>query len=103
LQIRQDLDEATIAHYVESEAYQAPPTVYEIEDGTRLLAGGFHRVEAAKRAGVTEITVELRPGTRQVAPKIWWLTTEVWPNVTPPLRSSYAERSQTPCLRGWPT
>lgn len=46
---------------------QFPPVVVFHDGQDHWLADGFHRHEAARRAGFTEITAEVRPGTRREA------------------------------------
>jgi ParB-like chromosome segregation protein Spo0J len=47
---------------------EVPPiTVFRIEDGSLLLADGYHRVAAAQRAGRATIRAELRTGTKRDA------------------------------------
>jgi hypothetical protein len=59
-QIRAALDEATVAEYAAlNKAGEALPPVRVFDDNKTLwLSDGFHRVEAALRAGYSEITVE---------------------------------------------
>jgi uncharacterized ParB-like nuclease family protein/transposase len=60
------LDADTVAAYatVFAEGGEFPPVVVfrDERDGTLYLADGFHRVAAARKAGLTEIAAEVRPG-----------------------------------------
>jgi hypothetical protein len=68
-QTRVTLDQATIEDY--AAAYRAGdelPPVVAFNDGEHLwLADGFHRVEGAKLAGLTEIEADVREGTTRDA------------------------------------
>jgi biotin carboxyl carrier protein len=44
-----------------------PILVFESEEGDRWLADGFHRVSAAREAGITRILARVEPGTRRDA------------------------------------
>lgn len=60
--VRDRLDEATVQQY-EQVLDQLPPVlVYQIGQ-QQYLVDGFHRCEAARRQGRTDITVEVRSGT----------------------------------------
>ena len=62
LMIRASLDEDAIARY--SDISTDLPSVTIFNDGEHhWLADGFHRVEAAYHAGLTEIAVDIREGT----------------------------------------
>lgn len=65
-QIRIALDEYTVADYAAAVlAKEKLPPVRVFNDGTDFwLVDGFHRVEAALRAGKKRIYAEVRPGTR---------------------------------------
>lgn len=67
LQTRVALDERTVAEYAEAmrEGSKFPPVkVFEDALGSRMwLADGFHRVEAAMRAGRVDIEAEITTGT----------------------------------------
>lgn len=60
------LDADTVAAYatVFGEGGEFPPVVVfrDERDGALYLADGFHRVAAARQAGLTEIAAEVRPG-----------------------------------------
>lgn len=60
------LDEDKVEQYavILAEQGEMPPIIVFREPGTDVLylADGFHRVEAARRAGLTEIQAEVRPG-----------------------------------------
>ncbi|MEF8709515.1 MAG: ParB/Srx family N-terminal domain-containing protein [Candidatus Accumulibacter propinquus] len=63
------LDEATIDEYADAfRSGEALPAVKVFFDGEKhWLADGFHRVEAAKRAGLAEIDVDEQLGARRQA------------------------------------
>lgn len=64
LQTRVALDERTVAEYADAmrEGATFPPVRVFREDGKLWLADGFHRVEAATRAGITRIDAEVTDG-----------------------------------------
>ena len=66
LQLREALSEDTVAEYAEAMRNGAkfPPVIVFFDQKTReyYLADGFHRVEAAQRAGLTGIEAEQRIG-----------------------------------------
>ena len=68
-QTRAAIDTETVAEY--TDLYTSGvrfPDIIVFHDGTKYwLADGFHRVAAAKRAGVDEINTEVRQGTRRDA------------------------------------
>ncbi|MFN2489885.1 MAG: ParB/RepB/Spo0J family partition protein [Actinomycetota bacterium] len=64
--IRSAQDFDAIARYAETVEHLPPVTVFATPEGL-LLAGGFHRVEAARRADRNEIEAEVREGTREDA------------------------------------
>jgi len=68
-QPREGINEATIERYVEDKRNGAQfPPVKVIFDGTDYwLWDGFHRVEADRRLGRTEVLVEISQGTREDA------------------------------------
>lgn len=74
-QIRAGLDESTVADYVEQYRAQqkggesrSMPDVEVFHDGTdHWLVDGFHRVEAALRAGQKRIAAAIKPGTQSAA------------------------------------
>ncbi len=64
------LDEATVEEYAElmRAGVAFPPVrVFRSQGGTLWLAQGFHRAEAARRAGLTEIAAEVAAGERDDA------------------------------------
>jgi DNA modification methylase len=64
--VRDGLDEATVAHYTDIFDRLPPVVVFSTPEGY-LLASGFHRLEAARRLGRAEIAAEVREGTRAEA------------------------------------
>lgn len=68
IQPRKRMNEGRIKDYVEGmlEGKLPPPDVYKTTEGL-LLGDGWHRIEAAKKAGLTEVQVNLITGTRQDA------------------------------------
>jgi ParB-like chromosome segregation protein Spo0J len=75
-QIRAEPDPSLIAEYAEAmiEGAEFPPVViYQDQDGTKYLADGHHRVDAAALAALkdsrrrAEVLAEIRPGTLQDA------------------------------------
>lgn len=64
-QARAGLDERTVAEYAEAFANGTTfPPVTVFSDGESFwLADGFHRVEAARRAGLADIDADVRAGT----------------------------------------
>src|SRR5688572_12896273 len=70
IQPRELLDEGTLTAYTEAwqRLAQFPPlTVFHDSDDRLLLADGYHRLEAAKRAGIQSIRVEWREGDLNAA------------------------------------
>src|SRR5207248_3874630 len=71
LQPRTALKEALVRKYAAEmkKGVQFDPIVvfHDSESGTYWLSDGFHRVEASKRVGRTEIRAQVRAGTRQEA------------------------------------
>ena len=65
LQTRVALDERTVADYADAmrEGAEFPPVMVFEESGTMWLADGFHRVEAAIRAGQAHIEATVTSGT----------------------------------------
>ena len=63
------LDNDTVTAYVEAmtNGDKFPPITVFSEDGTNWLAGGFHRIAAARFLGLAEIDTEVRQGTKQDA------------------------------------
>jgi hypothetical protein len=58
---RAHLDPERVAYYVAHPEAAAPVTVFE-DDGTLLLADGYHRVAAAQRPGRATVRAEVRKG-----------------------------------------
>jgi hypothetical protein len=99
------LDEATVADYtvsVKANAKLPEPTVY-FDGNDYWPSGGFHRLEARRRAGKKDIVVEVRQGTRADA-----LLAACAENAAHGLRRSNADKRRAieTCLRhpdssGW--
>lgn len=70
-QTRAHIDENTVAEYAEAmvRGDQFPPVVVFENDGKFILADGFHRHRAARRAKLTHILAEVRDGGHQDALK----------------------------------
>lgn len=85
------LSEDTIVEYAEALAQGgALPAVSAMDDGEeQWLYDGFHRLEAAKRAGRTEIEVRITKGTRRDA-----ILASVGVNANHGLRRSNADKRQ---------
>jgi phage N-6-adenine-methyltransferase len=68
-QSRDSLDAATVAEYADAMANGAAfPAVVVFYDGQSYwLADGFHRVAAAKQAGMAQIDADIRQGSRRDA------------------------------------
>lgn len=68
-QPRASIHEATVSEY--AEAYMAgatlPPPVVFFDGSANWLGDGFHRTHAARQAGLVDMEVEIRPGTRRDA------------------------------------
>ena len=64
LQIRCTIDKDVVAEYAEAmkDGAKFPPVIVYREKSKHYLADGFHRVEAAKENGETEIVAEVRDG-----------------------------------------
>jgi ParB-like chromosome segregation protein Spo0J len=88
LQIRDALDEQTVAAYMEDFDLLPAVLVFETPAGL-LLADGFHRLEAAHRLGRAEIAAEVRSGSRTDA-----LDEAIKVNLRHGQRYSRAERSK---------
>ena len=71
-QVRQELNDATISEYAEAleEGARFPPVVIFRAKGADLLADGFHRIEAYRRAGRSEIEADVYQGGREEA--LWF-------------------------------
>jgi len=69
LQTRLALSEADVKEYAEKmdEGIAFDPLVVFADGEDRYLADGFHRLQAMKRRGMTEVEVDLREGTRTEA------------------------------------
>jgi hypothetical protein len=69
LQPRVKLDDSTVARYVEAlqRGDKFPAVTVFYDGGKYWLADGFHRVSAAKQAGIAEIEVEIRDGGKKEA------------------------------------
>lgn len=63
---RGDLDHKTIESYQENLEVLPPVDVFKVDDGY-LLAAGFHRVEAHRRAGAEKIRANVHKGDREAA------------------------------------
>jgi hypothetical protein len=61
VQPRFGLDEDTVQRYIDAEGLP-PPVVFQVGDDL-VLADGWHRVEAARRRGDSDIDCEVRDGT----------------------------------------
>ncbi len=70
-QTRARIDETTVAEYAEAmkRGDKFPPVVVFESDGEFILADGFHRVKAARKARLKSILSEIRIGSRQDALK----------------------------------
>lgn len=68
-QSRAELNEEAIADYAEaiSDDVAFPPVLVFYDGQDYWLADGFHRLHAALKAGLTEIAVEVRQGSRRDA------------------------------------
>jgi hypothetical protein len=68
-QSRVELNQATIAEYVEliRASVELPPVITFFDGATFWLADGFHRYNAHRDAGAMEITSEIRTGTQRDA------------------------------------
>src|SRR5262245_22659396 len=66
---RVKIDETTVAEYAEAlaEGAKFPPLVVYFDGTDYWLADGFHRWLARQKAGLTEVEVEVRQGTRRDA------------------------------------
>jgi hypothetical protein len=68
-QTRAHIDDITVAEYAEAmlRGDRFPPVVVFQHDGDFILADGFHRVKAARRAKLKHILAEVRQGARSDA------------------------------------
>lgn len=69
-QARADMSDDTVDEYADemrAGVVFPPIVVFQDPEENLWLAAGFHRVEAALRAGIQAITAEVRPGTRRDA------------------------------------
>jgi len=66
IQIRGHLDEDAVAEYVDLLAASEPPPII-VFDEANIVGDGFHRIEAALRAGRMDIEAERLPGGRDEA------------------------------------
>ncbi len=69
LQSRVKLHEQTLEEYTEAYAQgvEFPPVIVFYDSEQYFLSDGFHRVKAAIAAGLTEIPVEIKQGTKRDA------------------------------------
>jgi ParB-like chromosome segregation protein Spo0J len=65
-QVRAHIDIAVVEEYAEAmlQGDRFPPVVAFQQNGEHVLADGFHRVKAARRAKLSHITAEVRRGSR---------------------------------------
>lgn len=63
-QTRAHIDDCTVAEYCEAmlRGDRFPPVVVFQHDGHFILADGWHRVKAARRAKLSHVLAEVRPG-----------------------------------------
>ena len=68
-QVRAQTDWLVVDEYVHAmkEGATFPPIVVFFDGSTHWLADGFHRVEAAERAGLTELAADVRRGVQRDA------------------------------------
>ena len=71
-QVRSDIDDAVVDEYVQAllDGAQFPPLVVFRVDGVHLLADGYHRVSAYRKAGRSETGADVYHGTREDA--LWF-------------------------------
>ena len=71
-QVRSDIDDEVVDEYVQVlvDGAQFPPVVVFRADGADLLADGYHRVFAYRKAGRSEIRADVYHGTREDA--LWF-------------------------------
>lgn len=88
-QPRAQTDESVIDDYAEKmrEGVKFPAVTIFYDGEAYWLADGFHRVEAAKRAGMTDIAAEVRQGTQRDA-----ILFSVGANDTHGLRRTHADK-----------
>jgi hypothetical protein len=89
LQIRAEIDQQTVADYAErwKDGDMFPPAIVFFDSKHFLLVDGFHRVAAAKQAGLDFIAVEIRKGSRREA-----LAAALGANIQHGLRRSNADK-----------
>jgi uncharacterized ParB-like nuclease family protein len=65
-QTRATIDDSTVSEYAEAmvRGDRFPPVVVFQKDGDFILADGFHRVKAARRAKIQRVLAEVRQGGR---------------------------------------
>ena len=70
--IREALDDDTIGEYADAlqDGARFPPVVVFRSNGTTVLADGFHRVQAYRKAGRTEIEADVHQGGQEEA--LWF-------------------------------
>jgi hypothetical protein len=68
-QARKEIDEPTVGEYAAAmeAGAQFPPIVAYFDGKENWVADGFHRLWACERIDITEIDVEIHPGTRRAA------------------------------------
>lgn len=91
-QVRARLHRPTVAEYAEAMAERAaafPPLVVYFDGTDHRLADGFHRLAAARMAGLHEIECDVRPGSRRDA-----LLFAVGANTAHGLRRSNADKQR---------
>ena len=65
-QVRAGLNEATVADYAEALAAggKFPPVIVFLDGNRHIAADGFHRIEAVRRIGATQIECDIRRGSK---------------------------------------
>jgi uncharacterized ParB-like nuclease family protein len=100
-QIRAELNLAAVTEYAEAmkAGDKFPPVKVVHQNGTYILADGFHRVEAAQKAGQTSILAEIIDGNEGTALEI-----AIKSNRCHGLRFTIADkrRAVTSILHQWP-
>ena len=71
-QVRSAIDDVVVDEYVQAlaDGAQFPPVVVFRADGAEMLADGFHRVFAYRKAGRSEVPADVYHGTREDA--LWF-------------------------------